>query len=134
MSRFAKHQAICLAIWSLLSTALPGRPLQAQRMAPVGVRLSTGNWVAGRSTPPLHFTVRRLAADSRDAERARHAVIGTAVGALAGVALGYHRGKIADASCSSECGGPRIATLIDPPIYGLLGAAVGAIIGYWLPI
>jgi hypothetical protein len=78
--------------------------------------------------------VRQAASDSGGVARARHAVIGAVIGAAVGAVVGYRRGKAADASCNSECGGPRIGVLLLPPFYGLLGSAAGAIAGYLFPI
>lgn len=98
-----------------------GGALQGQRVAPVAAR-ATFSIAVGRPT-----------FDSLGVERAHHAVIGAAIGAVAGVAIGYHRGRVEDARCGGECGGPRIATLVDPPLFGLLGAAIGAAVGYLFP-
>ena len=67
------------------------------------------------------LAVRPAPSDSLHGDRVQHAVIGAAVG----LGIGYHRGRMADANCSTECG-PRIAILRYPPLYGMLGGAIGA--------
>lgn len=110
------------------------RPLQAQRVAPVGARPLTEGVLPGKIAAPLGIAVRRAPSDSSRGDRVQHAVVGAAIGAVVGLGLGYYRGRMADADCSSECGGPRIATLVYPPLYGMLGGAIGALVGYVFPI
>lgn len=114
--------------------AAAGGALRAQVVAPVGVRpRPSPNTAAVQTTLTWSIFARPSTSDSPGTDRMRHAVIGAAIGAVAGVAIGYHHGKVEDARCSSECGGPRIATLVDPPLFGLLGGAIGAVVGYVFP-
>ena len=129
-------RALCLGICGVLLCAtelLPGGTLYAQRVAPAGIRRVSNASEAERITASLRFAVRQSASDSSGADRMEHAVVGAAVGAVVGVAVGYHRGKRADAQCTDVCAGPAIATLVLPPFYGLVGAAVGGIVGYVVP-
>lgn len=88
--------------------------------------------VAGAIAPALRMSVKERNADSTGVNRARNAVIGAAIGAVGGALLGVHRARVADAQCGSECGGPPIDKLIYPPLFALLGAAAGAIVGYFI--
>jgi hypothetical protein len=55
------------------------------------------------------------------------------LGIVVGAAIGYQKGKREDALCTPECGGPQIGTLVDPLAYGIVGGAIGAIVGYAFP-
>jgi len=123
---------ICGALLSA-TEALSSGALQAQRVAPAGVRHKTEAARVETINPVLRFAVRQWTSDSSGAARMEHAVVGAAVGAAVGVAVGYYRGRSADAQCTGDCGGPAIATLVYPPLYGLVCAGVGAIVGYLLP-
>jgi hypothetical protein len=130
-----KRQAVLVVIGSLFfcnMDAGASRGLQAQRVSPIGVSLSR-NTAAVEIAPALSISVTRSTSDSTGVERAHHAVIGAVIGAVAGLAVGYHHGRVEDARCTGECGGPRISRLVDPPLFALLGGAIGAILGYVFP-
>lgn len=117
----------------LLCTVAPltSGAVQAQSPAPVGVqRLSEASALRSVNTP---LAGTRAASGPLGGDRFEHAVWGAAIGGVLGVVVGYYHGKHADAQCSSECGGGRIEVLVDPPLFGLFGSVIGAVVGYALP-
>ncbi|HKN64968.1 MAG TPA: hypothetical protein VJW73_01745 [Gemmatimonadaceae bacterium] len=125
--RYVRRGAIAFRVCGVLVCAIASRELRAQRPVPVGVRQP----VLGVS--PLRLTVQPIASDSVGSERAEHAVWGAVIGGVVGAAVGYHRGRVSDARCTGECGGPAgIAPLVGGFFFGLVGSAAGAVVGYWL--
>lgn len=130
-----KRQAVLVVICSLLFCNIDAgasRGLKAQQVSPIGVSLSRDT-AAVKIASALSISITRSTSDSTGVERAHHAVIGAVIGAVAGIAVGYHHAKVQDARCTGECGGPRISRLVDPPLFALLGAAIGGILGYVFP-
>jgi hypothetical protein len=135
-SRRTKRRVLRPAIYILLlctAETFSAGALQAQRSAPAGVQRSSDVNAASGLTSSVRMTVRRSPSDSGGGGRAEHAVVGAAIGAVVGVVVGYERGKAADARCGSGCGGPAIGRVILPPLYGFLGGAIGAVVGFVFP-
>lgn len=106
--------------------------LQAQRPEPVGVQRISDEAALGARLI-ARGPVMRSPSDSLGVDRAERAVWGAAIGGVIGVAVGYHRGKVADDRCGSECGGPKgLGPLVVGAVFGLVGSALGAIVGYVL--
>lgn len=126
-----KGLAVAVAVAML---ALPGTPVQAQQVAPVGM---TAHF--RRVLSPEPFTSFLVRVDEQqqaqgEPNRPRNAVIGGLVGAGLGVALGYGLALLGQAAyCEGEaqCSEyPRRAIRESTRAGFLIGGGIGALIGW----
>ena len=132
----------CILRWSRLGAfgliLGAGEPLvmdtlRAQQAVPVGARRLSAEATTSHFDRSWQESVRWSAPDSSVVERMQHALWGAAIGGIVGIAVGYERGKASDRRCGSECGGPvGIAPLVEGVFFGLVGSALGAVVGYAL--
>ena len=124
------RRLIAVGVILCASSTLNTAGLSAQQSVPAGVHRSSSLGREAALAASVHPTV-RVMSDSGGPDRAQSAVLGAAIGGAVGIVLGYHHGKVDDARCGSECGGPRgIAPVADAFVFGLVGAALGAVVGY----
>jgi hypothetical protein len=73
--------------------------------------------------------------DLAEDKRPSHALIAAGIGGIVGAIVGVRHGRAIDRACGSECGGPRgLTPVTDGILFGLVGATIGAAVGWYWPV